>query len=147
MVGVTPELTSIRNLYDKSLHDVSVIIDKSKVELRPGQEVAIVNGPRAKVRDRVYDDSVARRDLQVVSLNQDKHVAVSDFSHVNLMACNSILRSIKNSGKDENKKLFGKLEKMAAVLTTVRDRTRAPYVVPYEPITSERVAAKEKPGM
>ena len=144
-VCVTPQVTYVRNLYDNSTHDVSTVVNNYKLQVHPGQEVAMVNGSRTRVRDIVYNDSVARRDLQVFSVDQDKHVAVSDFSHVNLMSCDPILHQIRTSPVDQDKKLYGKLEKMAAVITTVHDRTRAPYVVPYEPITAARVASKSKP--
>ena len=142
-VTVTPKVTYVRNFYDNGSHDVSTVVGNRKLELRPGQEAAIVNSPRAMVRNLVFDDDAARRDMNIVSVNPDRHVAISDFSHVNQMMCNPMLRSIRSSQSDKDKKLYKKLEKMAAVLTTVHDRTRAPYTVPYEPVVSEQVAAKK----
>lgn len=146
-ITVTPEITYVRDLYDSYSHDVAAKANGFAVELKPGQEAALVASNKARVHDLVYADNIARRDIQVISIKPNKHVAVSDFSHINLMMSDPLLVSMRKSQDANDKKLYGKLEKMAAVVTTVHDRTRAPYVVPLENTTAEQLAGKNKPQM
>ena len=147
MISVTPQVTTVRNLYDNTTHGVAVKMENRSIEIKPGQEAALVHGPRSRVFDTVFMDNVARRDMAITSVTDNKHIAVSDFSHVNLMMSNPMLRSLKASQDAQGQAQYKKLLKMAAVITSVHDRTRAPYAVPFAPISNERVATNTNPEM
>lgn len=147
MVTFTQSVTYVRNLCDNHNHDVTALTNKYKVSLRPGQEAALVKGPSSSVWNLVYSDNVARRDLKVNSIDSNTHVAISDFSHLNLMTNDPILTSLRSSKEVGDSKSFKQIERMAAIIATVIDRTRAPYSVPFESYDHERLATKTNPNL
>jgi hypothetical protein len=147
MITATPTVTYVRDLVDNAKNDVSVTMENRVVTLTPGQEAALVVGPGYRARDMVFGDTAARRDVRVHTVGPERHIVTADFSHLNLMLCDNMLGSLRKSNSNADKQLFAKMMKTAAAITTVYDRTRAPYAIPFEPTNSERVAAKANPPM
>ncbi len=147
-ITVKRNVTLVRDLYDNMNDDVIVLVNKTSHKLGPGQECAIVSAPKNQARNIVYSDRVGRRDLRAYPVGDDKHIVLSDVSHVNLFIMDDMLRSLRNSKNHEDRVLYNKLEKMAAVISSVRDRTRGPFTIPYEASSQRSIAASRTgPGM
>ena len=136
-------ITRVQNLHDIAKDSVQVICGKHLVSLRPGKEACMVSTANADTdaETLVWSDHMARRRLHFIPVEDNKSLALSDFSHLEAMEKEDILVHLRASKDNADKELAAKLVKTGAAISYARDRQREPYSRPFTPAATESVAS------
>jgi YVTN family beta-propeller protein len=109
------KVLKVRNLHETASNSVRVIVRDKYVDLAAGQEVILSTSEELLVKAS-KQDAIGRRRVKVVPLANGIKMLRSEISLVSLMQRNGTLATMLRSSDSLDKKIAGKVVKMAACL-------------------------------
>jgi hypothetical protein len=130
LVTARDRITRVLNLADDGGVSIEIIVGRRAIPLPSGMELNIV--PRS-VKDpeaMVWSDGLARRNLQVLPVDDKLQLVLNDVSIVDAFSKKPLLDRLRASGSPADKSLRKRIVKTAAVIALASDRFKGPYAVP-----------------
>lgn len=119
--------SGVQDLCDLGVGKVFFVADKKYLSLRPGQEAVLTVGPSTGVGHKIAADQLGRRRMKVVPIQEATHLVTSEFSLVDHMNKNHLLKGLRSSPEKHDQKLMNSILKSAAALSLTVDRSHGPY--------------------
>lgn len=139
VVSSDTEITRVLDIADTWAADVRVQVGKRILNLGPGREAVVLPAGHSDPLDLVSADQLGRRKMRIVPINDKHQVAMDEFSLVNALFSVPLLKDMRSSQVERDRKLYGTILKTAAAVT-VSVRTG----IPFSSTPSRSVAQSEK---
>jgi len=137
-------VTRVLDLVDKK-SDTRILVGNSSTTLRPGIETSVVSNPQTASNGEavVWSDGLARRGVKTVFSSPKYSVVESEFSYLSALGRHPLLREVRASSSETDKKLLSQIMKIAASILMAVDRQKGPYSVP---VRSSQTASSRPEG-